>query len=354
MLLLAWYIDAQDSLNKKFKPVGGNAIAINQPSLLGPTLPLGLNEAARDYYVTNHIKSIGYSKYGERMYFVSPCKANLNVYKRKCTCYKNPQLHKFTYPGGTINVEPGTIKQLPDPVMDAIFRQRWQKNARQQLLENWRSQWNQLDDATKASYANSYEQYALEQYVDMQFENYDDDFFKEIISPVGGIVRGRDGVINWLAGTSTVQGGLSARDLGERMNQKYDASHAVKRCDQSGFIKDVIGTTSTLYHSYLAGGNLFGQTMDPAAEQKLRDDLLRDEYFKPDCIEIEPERTDGYCYDFYPASAWIRNTVTVASLVVDAIIIGFTSGLATPLALLGTGLTAATVDVLLEANEKWP
>jgi len=42
------------------------------------------------------------------------------------------------------------------------------------------------------------------------------------------------------------------------------------------------------------------------------------------------------------------------SLVADAAIIGLTGGIATPLALVGSGMAFAAVDVVLENFEKWP
>lgn len=362
MLLLAWFIAAQDAANEKTRPVGTNAIAINQPTLLGPTVPLGLNEAATEYFVHNHITSSTipewvYNKYGQRMYFVSPCKANLNVYKRKCTCYKNPQLHKFTYRTGTINVEPGTVMPLSDPVLEARFKKRVQDKLALGTIdkESWRPAWNSLDEKAKAAYGNSFDKYVVEQALDVEFTNYDDSFFKDVVSPVGGLVRGRAGVINFLAGTSTEYSGLAPSMVADWYTSNYDAAHAIKRCDQSGFVKEVANVGGALYYSYLAGGNLFGETISADAQKNLQTVLLKDEYFKADCLEIEPERLDGtYCYDFFPGTAWIRTAVTVGMLAVDAAIIGFTGGLATPLALLGTGIASATIDVLLETSEKWP
>lgn len=349
MIVLAWGIEANDAMNEKFRPVGGNAVAINQPTLLGPTLPLGLNDAAYDYFITNH------DKFGQRMYFVSPCKANLKVFKRKCACYKNPTMHKFTYPTGTINVEPGSVQPLSDAVLEARFKKRWEQAHRQQWINTWRDQWAKLDDETKKRYGNLYEEYAFDQYIDMQFDEYDQRFFNEVISPVGGLIKGRGGAINWLAGVSNVQGGQSARMIGEIAKENYDSSQAIKRCDQSGFVKGLTQVGGQLFYSYMAGGNLWGETVDPQAEKKLKESLLADEYFKPDCLEVEPQRLDGtYCYDYFPATEWIRTAVMVAALVADAIIIGFTGGLATPLALLGTGLAAGAIDVVLEAAEKWP
>jgi hypothetical protein len=369
VLLLAWYIDAQDSLNEKFKPAGGNAIAINQPTLLGPTLPLGLHDSAFDYFVHNHIKGgvnpaltlvspiatlmTSHSKYGQRMYYVSPCKADMKVYKRKCTCYKNPAMHKFTYPTGTINVEPGSVVPLNDAVLEAKLRQRWKDTAKAVRLEAWRSQWNALDQDSKNKFG-TYDNYAEEQFIDEQFDNYDAMFFSEVVAPVGGIVKGRSGVINWLAGTRNVQGGLSAQMTGERMKSMYDASNAIKICDQEEFIKSSIETIGVVHRAFVASFvEAWGYT-DPTASKELQRALLNDEYFKPDCLEVEPQRKGGYCYDFFPNVEWLRNLVLIADLVSGAVIIGFTGGLATPLWLLGVGLTSAALDVVLEAWEKWP
>jgi hypothetical protein len=350
MLLISWFIAAQDSTNQKFRPVGGNTIAINQPTLLGPTLPLDLTGTAYDFFIQNK------DKYGQRMYYVSPCKADLTVYKRKCTCYKNPQLHKFTYPTGTINVEPGSVKPLSGSVLEAKFKTKWEQTAKAVKFENWRAQWNALDAKTKSDvYGDSYDKYALAEYIDEEMDKYDANFFQEVVSPVGGLVKGRSGIITWLAGTQNVQTGLSAQLYGERMKEWYDASHAIKRCDQPGFVKDVMNFGGTLYYSYMAGGNLFDTTMDAEAKKNLENSLLQDEYFKPDCLEIETKVLDGtYCYDSFPKLEWVRNAVTIASLAADAIIIGGSGGFATPLALLGTGILSAGTDVVLEAWEKWP
>jgi hypothetical protein len=359
MLLIAWLIEAQDSVNEKFRPVGANSLAINQPTLLGPTLPLGLNDAVSNLHVTLK-DTAGIDKYGQRMYFVSPCKANIRVSKGKCTCYKNPTLHKFTYPSGTINVEPGSVVPLPDDVLEKRFRERWATKAKAVMGENWRAQWNTLDDASKARYGNSYERYAEEQYLDMEFENYEIEYFNKVVSPVGGDVRGRGGVINWLAGTSTTFSGQAPSMVADTYSSNYDASNAVKRCDQQEYMKSAMTVFGgvLLYDTFISGwagsGGVYSGSFDPEVEARLKRELLKDEYFKPACIEVEPERLDGtYCYDHFPKMAWLRTGLMIVSLAVDAAIIGFSGGLGIPL-LLVSGAFFSAADIALEAFEKWP
>jgi ribosomal protein S13 len=121
MLLLSVLVEGIDSTNEKFIPVGTNAIAINQPDLLGETIPIELNKASAPYMIYSSIKPV------EALYFVSPCKASMKVYKKVCTCQYNPGLDTFDFGDNQIyNVKKGTI--VPKDNADDVIAE-WEMNS---------------------------------------------------------------------------------------------------------------------------------------------------------------------------------------------------------------------------------
>jgi len=325
LLLISWFIASMDAADEKIRPVGHNSIAINQPTLLGPTVPLALNDAAGEYYIHNHIKKV-ISKYwmanlyGQRMYFVSPCKANLKVYLRTCTCYQNPRSHKFAYPTGMVNVEPGSVRPLSHPVLEKRFRE----------------QWLELDAKEKAIYKND-----IDDWFDSQFKFYDGVFSDFIVAPkeAAGSVE------------------LSQKSMAKMYAETFDGSKAIKHCDQVDYIKDTMTVAQKVWYGYKAG--MLGYD-DKETRESIRQITLKDVQFKPDCLEIEPEKIDGYCYADFPETAWLRLGVNVVALVVDGVIVAAmagTGGLAAPIGiplLALTGVVSAGIDVGLESWEKWP
>jgi len=112
MVLVAVNAARADALNEKMKPVGTNAIALNQPTLLGPTKAFPLHDAVRQYFIRNQDRT------EDRLYLVSPCKTKLRIKKANCDCASDPNAHRFSF--GTRymqDVKPGTISLKQEEIV---------------------------------------------------------------------------------------------------------------------------------------------------------------------------------------------------------------------------------------------
>jgi len=301
VLLLSVLIDFYDSTNDKFVPIGVDSIAAKAPNLLSQKVTKDLVEESSRYFIRNKVNP------GRGTYFVSPCKANIKITRGKCDCANNPQDDMFNFGGGLMNTEHGTITLKDYEDITEIYRRRW--------LDSERIQ---------ESYPN------IDDYIELEYRRTEEAFEDLILS------SGID------------PNGVPKDALGS-FREYVDYSNAVKTCRDREVVGDMFN-----YGKKFGYGFLKAHGISDVSDAKWEKAFAADIDFSVDCIELETERIEGYCYDHFPKTEWVRTGFTVISLVADAAIIGFTGGLATPLAMVGSGMAFAALDTVLENLEKWP
>ena len=300
-LLISVLIDMIDSTNEKFVPVGINSIAATPPNLLGSKMISNLVDESTRYFIRNKIKP------ASPMYLVSPCKANIKVFKRKCDCANNPQANVFDFGGGLMNVEPGTITLKEYDKIAEINKQRWNE------FETIRKEFPKEED------------YLETEYLGVE-KNFKDFVISSGLEPAG-----------------------LPKDALSFLTEYVDYDNAVKQCYDRTIVGSIFNIGKKLGYGFTEISGI-SNIDDKKWEKAFKADIN----YNIDCIELETDRVDGYCYDYFPRTEWIRYSVVGLSLVADAAIIGLTGGIATPLALVGSGMAFAAVDVVLENFEKWP
>jgi len=314
-VILAVLIDGVDSTNEKYVPVGINSIAVTQPSLLSPKKTFNFNSLTEKYFIRNQLKE------GNPLYFVSPCVANLKVVKRKCTCANNPSLAVFNFGGGLINAEQGTIELKSE----------------EERIQKYTQEWNSLASSQKVGYSET-----LEKHINFSLMRDNDALLMIQKGSFGGTLD-----LGWIGG-----GELNQMVKYDFNIDAFDFSNAVKVCSDRTIVGGIFHGAKTFGYGFLDAfyqdtgleptdaewENLFNQNID----------------YKSDCIEIEPERTYGYCYDYFPRTEWIRTGVMVGSLIVDVAIIAISGGTAAPIVFFSTGVISSAIDLVLESSEKWP
>jgi len=325
-VILSVLIDGIDSTNEKYVPVGVNSLAITKPSLLGGKNIFELNNLAEKYHI---ITKLNEERITEQMrsplYLVSPCSANLKVVKRKCTCANNPTLSVFNFGGGLINTEQGTI-ELKDEEERRI---------------GYTKEWNSLPESQKTGYSET-----LEKYINRSLNRDNEELIKIQKGNFGGTLD-----LGWMGGGKVEQMVKYNFNL-----DSYDFSNAVKICSDRTVIGGVFHSAKTFGYGWL-DAYYQGTGWEPtdAEWDKLFNANID---YKSDCIEVEPERLSGYCYDHFPATEGARIGLTVINLAVDVAIMGgtitFTGGTLTWPSLAISGFAFASADFVLESFEKWP
>lgn len=286
ILLLSVYISSIDSGNEKYIPVGVNSIAITQPTLIAPNFQpkviYKLNEEATQYFIRNKEKP------NSVMYLVSPCKANFRVVKRKCDCDANPKASIFNFGSGIMNAEKGTI-----------------------TLKDYEERLKEYE--AEKEYKSLSKEEDKEKYVEERFIK-DNKVFIDYVET--------GTIISKLKPSKQIS---IQREVLNSLQNVIDYEHAVKMCNEIGFLQGLGVTNQAKY------------------------DI--------DCIEIEPKLLDDtYCYDVFGTSKNVRLALTFTSYAVDAAILGsstMSAGLSLPLlAVSGAGFMA--FDIWLVDREKWP
>ncbi|TKJ17379.1 hypothetical protein CEE44_02490 [Candidatus Woesearchaeota archaeon B3_Woes] len=174
----------------------------------------------------------------------------------------------------------------------------------EERVEEYERRWQRLPEDEKERFDN------LDSYVDYK---------------VGDGKNGDVGLFNYII----VNQGKSFQSFSKqiKLNKEYineyqniiDESNAVKKCDSSGRFKDP--------HQI---------------------------HYSIDCIELEIDKKEGYCYDDFPVAGYIRTTISATFVATDIYLSTLTGFLGTVPVRWASGSAFAAVDVMIGMLEKWP
>ena len=120
LVLLGAGMLMHDSANEKILPVGGNALALNTPTVQGESHRFPMHDDALKYFVRNQHKP------SERLYLVSPCKTKLLIKKTKCECVNDPLTNKFNFGNtGLINIKPGSVVPKDEATLRTMIEEEY-------------------------------------------------------------------------------------------------------------------------------------------------------------------------------------------------------------------------------------
>jgi len=310
LLMLAYLSEAQDSMNEKYQPVGINSFALNMPNLLGPSIPFDLVPEAEGKFIRN--KKVP----GHRFYLVSPCKAKLTIRDTRCDCTSHPLNDRFNFEkGGYLqDIKKGSIT-IKQEVLAGTY------------------QGEELSESKLRGIKNFYKNIIQDPDLVMANVKIDDSYFG-----FGESVREID----------------STENLFRYMRPYFDTSKAIKDCNQ----RDAGMSIVKLQFQHIK--DLSGQAYEKIkklvwdADAKVDwvkyDNVYTHPTYRVDCLEIDVEIKDGYCFDYFPKLEALRTSLAVVAIIAE-LFLGTASG-GTLLFAIGAG--AALLDSILGHMEKWP
>ena len=360
----AWYREKQ---NEKLKSVGSNSLGLIQPWLLSEGVEANRSfnlapEANPFYIMLQHQKD----RRRDRLYFASPCKADLKVYTEKCTCNAIPgeQLYYFSHPDSTL--------QNPDYLARINTRNI---ELKQELLDN---------DAFIDNFLAERElpvipiDPAIKDIADKQIRakyNYPS---SQVITTDDYVIfsreRVKENVKEFYDTIINGQGiGTPAAAIFMMYEPFFDSTNAMKQCGTRSIVSTV-GSAAVKTYTQIPKNIGWGlkslftwdskhlqntqQLWDVEIDQK--NNFWLQEPYPVDCMVVSIERhkdyNDGknYCFDEFASVEKVERAVMVGSIVIDLVVSGFTGGAGAPAAMFVTGLGAGLIDIWVSTWAKWP
>jgi len=362
--LLALYGSAQDAAGEKFRPVGINSLGVDMPYIYTDPAPWNLINETQKYFIAP-IDQGGDLRH-QRLYLVSPCKANLIIKKDLCECNRMPlgiQHYRFSKENNPMDVK-GVVLNM-ERLEDDQFVLDWAKKHF--------SEWFDMpeDEAVKSAKSFLLEEIPSKNYVSAIRNKHE--FLKELdpdlhkINTVNQamlaisrymIMNWFDNRINGIALGAT--GGLFSRGEEQKeflpylMWQMYEPFYnldgVTKQCFSRDFFGDVFSAGAGIYKE------LSGEKV------KISENVFAHPVFKTDCITVQIQRIAGedanYCIDEYPYVDTLRVASLAVQVVASVALTAVTGGAAAPvttaLVLASASVGGGFAEEYIARNAKWP
>lgn len=120
--MLAFYGASKDAAYEKFNPVGVNSLGVDMPFLYTDPAPWQLVNETEGYFMAP-VDSEGNIR-NQRLYLVSPCKADLVVQKQTMECHRMPlgvQHYRFNDEDNPLDVKAGSVVLNEELLADDDF-----------------------------------------------------------------------------------------------------------------------------------------------------------------------------------------------------------------------------------------
>ncbi|MBW3001718.1 hypothetical protein KY338_00990 [Candidatus Woesearchaeota archaeon] len=370
--ILALYGSSLDGADEKYIPVGANTLGVDMPFTYSDPAPWHLVNDTSKYYVVSK-DSANNVRY-ERMYFASPCKADLVVRKELIECHRMPagiQHYRFNEESNPMDVRGVNLNVdlLADD--DFVFENFKKHNPESVWLEDDWSDENVVNYIVPQLKSDRRQQKILQkgglyarfpvlEALDPDLDNITTkkqaiaarerfnvvDFFDRHINGVllmtmnnAGIILGirkeerKDAVGYWSY---------------EQYGPYYDLSGVQKECFRKDIMDSAMGT--------LKGAYMFYTGQEISVEQDMRNHVR----FSIDSITVQVQKrlnSDGkanYCIDEYSSLEKIRWGLFAAQMVTSLLLTAVTSGAGAPFALAGTSIAFGVLEEAVARQYKWP
>jgi hypothetical protein len=367
---LALYAASQDAANEKYESVGINSLGMTRPYARGRAMAFELLPNATPYYIAP--KDEGDNVRGERLYLVSPCKADLLVQTDICECSRVPignqhwkfseNLPRLDLTGITLNTE---VLGSDDKVYNNFVN--WHTN------EQFKSAWLTMPEAEainrikdeKLSERNKsliYKKYPMLWEFNPDYNSITTrkgaiaawqrleavDFFEK---QVNGLALGATNSYGVLIGIRAEEPKDSLPQvMWDEFAAYFDFSGVQKTCVQRGTFDEWVGAAVTVYT------DMSGQKL------KLENNIFAHPVYKTDCITVgitrdkayTTENGANYCIDEYSYLTTARYIFFATELVASVALTAITGGTAAPFLIATTGIVSGLTEEWLARQAKWP
>ncbi|MBW3004426.1 hypothetical protein KY310_01170, partial [Candidatus Woesearchaeota archaeon] len=347
--MMALYGSSVDGAQEKFRPVGVNTLGVDMPYIYSDPAPWELIKETQPYYIAP-VDQGGNLRH-ERLYLVSPCKADLIIQKDICECHRVPlgiQHYRFNEDNFEMDVR-GVNLDLEllsdDEFVYKTYIEKFDINL-DELTEKEKSEWleRKKQSIKTIGLQNPY----------LYIQN---PFLRTLVPDVSKITTLKDAIIAHyrLLIVDFYDQRINGLSMGgykglvqetyrvwETYEPFYDLSGVQKECVNRETFEDVIGLAKIAF----------------VGEVSLNENVFAHPAYKADCITVQVQRLPGddanYCIDEYPYTTTLRYGAFAVQVAASVAISVFTGGIATPLMLAGTSVGMGIAEEVIARQAKWP